>query len=1617
MLIAGSFSMVNGSARNYVARLNADGSLDPNFDPGVGPNSGVYSLARQSDGKILLGGWFTSISGVPRNRVARLNADGSLDPSFNPGAGVGDSFVAAVAVQPDGRIIIAGAFASVNGESRNGIARLNADGTLDTDFNPGTGADFGINAVALDASNRILVGGYFGQFNGILRNGVARLNPNGSLDSSFVPGIAAYPAIEALALQPDGKLLVAGYSVAFGGVIRRLARLNTNGSVDSSFNPGSGFTGPPGSYSTTVRALAVQADGKILAGGNFTDANGIQADRLARLNTNGTVDVNFDPGSIGGPVDGTCVCLKLQEDGKILLSGDFQKINGISRQGIARLNAGDSQSAGRLEFNSSFVQVGESDGTVTLTVVRRRSTNGTATVNYATGNGSAVAGEDYLATSGTLTFAPGVTTQNFKVTILNDSLVENSEGFSVMLSSPGGGARLGIQDSINVAITDDDTTVAFSAPVYTVSENQTNAVITVERQGIFLGAMTVAYATSNGTAIAGSDYTAVSGTLAFAAGEQSKTFGVPILPDLVDEPNEALQLSLSNPSAPVTLGSNATAVLVIAEVGVLDTSFNPGTGPDSRVESLAIYPGGKILIQGSFIQHVNGTPRPGLARLNTDGSLDMGFLPALNDSATAMAVGADGLVYVRSGIGLGTHISRLLPDGSRDDSFVASYSTDDVPLGVQADGKLLINRSSQSLNFNVVTNRLLRLNRDGAVDANFTQEAWIENRLTWRPGISVLKIQPDGKLLVGGRFTHAAGIARNGLARFHTDGSLDMEFNANLEGWIVSCLDLLPDGRILIAGSFTSVNGMARTHLARLNADGTLDADFAFAIDPASSVYAVLALPEGKAIVTGDFLGTNPRLFLGNVLRLNADGSIDPEFFATAGCCASSMALQGDGKLLLAGSFTGLQGISRPYLARLKGSPGSGAGTIEFNSPTLTITEQNRELDVTLRRSGGSNGVILVRYATMDGTATAGTDYAPQTGVITFADGDNAEKMITIPILDDSIAEGDESFSVSMSNPIGGAAWGQAAATTVTILDSDTAVQFAANRWRIRESAGAFLINVQRLGRLAGTVSVDYTTSDGTAQASLDYLAQSSTLTFTDGETNKLIVAPILDDRLNEGDETIELTLSHPTSGVMLGTNFTTELVIVDNDHPGTVDDSFNPGTGVCDDPNYGEVYTVVSQADGRILVGGSFSSFNGVPCRGIVRLLPDGSVDPGFVASLPVSGQLPLVTRMALQSDGKVLLVAALDSFYNDNFLARLNPNGSFDSSFEFALAQASGGFSPGQIEALLLQSDGRIVIGGGFDTIKGVARTNLARLNADGSLDAALATLVTTSFGTGYITALANAGDGKLIIAGLFEEVDGVSCHNLARLGTNGLLDAAFDASGLTNAAGDEAEVWLRTIAVQTDGKVLVGGTRSQFDGQILPFLARLNANGGLDTNFSTIVSNDIFGATPSVSVILRQPDHKLLIAGHFTSVNGIYRRNLARLDPDGSLDASFQSGEEAPNPYFDYWSDDVRALALQADGQVIIGGKFSDMDDHALCGVARLNGVRLNLGGIARDADGRSRIWFSGTAGASYIVLASSDLIHWTTIGAAVETATDAFEFCDPDSTNQACRFYRLKLANDE
>jgi uncharacterized delta-60 repeat protein len=327
ILAGGDFTTLapNGGAavtRNHITRLETDGRLDQTLDLGtLGGGGSVSATALQPNGKILIGGDFTSVLGVARNYIARLNTDGTLDTAFNPNA---NGFVDSLAVQADGKILAGGLFTNIGGQTRNFIARLDADTGMADSFNPNANSD--VRTMALQADGKILAGGQFQSVGGQTRNFIARIDPTTGLADSFNPN--ADDIVYAIAVQADGKILAVGAffgANSIGGQTRNfIARIDAATGLADSFDP---------KADEAVFAIAVQADGKILAGGFFTNIGGQPRNRIARLDaTTGLAD-SFNPNA-----DGDINSIAVQADGKILAGGGFNSIGGQTRDHFARLS-------------------------------------------------------------------------------------------------------------------------------------------------------------------------------------------------------------------------------------------------------------------------------------------------------------------------------------------------------------------------------------------------------------------------------------------------------------------------------------------------------------------------------------------------------------------------------------------------------------------------------------------------------------------------------------------------------------------------------------------------------------------------------------------------------------------------------------------------------------------------------------------------------------------------------------------------------------------------------------------------------------------------------------------------------------------------------------------------------------------------------------------------------------------------------------------------------------------------------------------------------------------------------------------------------------------------------
>src|ERR1035437_3065748 len=300
-----------------------------------GTDGTVWTLAVQPDNKAIVAGEFTTYNGSSRSCIARATPNGPIDTTFDPGTGANDGMISSLVLLPDGsgKMMIGGTFLPYNGADRRFIARLNSNGLRDGSFAPTQDPDGPVWALAVQTNNQVIIAGDFTMIGEVPRAHIARYNSDGSLDPSFDPGTNAPDGtIWCLALLPDGEVVIGGPFTQLGGQnLARLARLNANGSADTTFNANLGF-GVDG----IVYAVAVQGGTNIVIGGEFKNVGIAQRTRIARLNSNGTVDDTFNSGT---GADDTVYNINAQPDGSMYVGGIFTSFNGTHRLGITRLYA------------------------------------------------------------------------------------------------------------------------------------------------------------------------------------------------------------------------------------------------------------------------------------------------------------------------------------------------------------------------------------------------------------------------------------------------------------------------------------------------------------------------------------------------------------------------------------------------------------------------------------------------------------------------------------------------------------------------------------------------------------------------------------------------------------------------------------------------------------------------------------------------------------------------------------------------------------------------------------------------------------------------------------------------------------------------------------------------------------------------------------------------------------------------------------------------------------------------------------------------------------------------------------------------------------------------------
>ena len=890
-------------------------------------------MAVQEDGKVLVGGMFTSLGGATRNYLGRLNRDGTLDTSFNP---IVDGYVYTFAIQPDARILVGGRFTNLGGQPRMNLARLLPDGTLDASFDAGvmienlyyTGMiDYYVAAIIVQADGRILVGGHFTTVGGQPRSNLARLDSDGSLDSSFNPDVTCNragttPSVDSMVIQTDGSILLGGTFTTVAGQPRgNLARLRGDGVLDLTFNPVS---------SGSLSAVAVQTDGKILAGGLFSSLAGQAWKALGRLNYTvpATEDLRRDGSGItwlrggsspevwrttfehtGDGIDWT----SLGAGSRII--GGWQ-LTDVTPPAGGTVRARGFLASGYRNGSSWFVETLIGAPVFTTQPVSLTNNAGTAVTFSSQVAGPAPLSFQWLKDGVPLTDGAGVTGATSNTLALADVLKAAEASYCLVVTNANGSVT-----SLVATLTVVDP-VLTSDPLSRYADPGQNMLFSV---------------TAAGTAL---NYQWWKDGVALRQATEASLVLTNV--QLSDAGN--YRVVVSNQFGSLT---SAVATLTV-NLATLDSGFNPGAG--GSVSAMAVQPDGKVLLGGAFTA-LGGQTRYRLGRLNADGTLDTGFSPQASATVHCLTVQRDGKILVGGDFGSlagysRSYIGRLNTNGTLDTSFTASLSSRAQAILIQPDGKIIVGG----------TNYVSRLNTNGTSDSSFKTTGGVNGPVT------SLTFQSDGKIVAGGLFTSLRGQTRSRLGRLNADGSLDATFNPGVDKTVLA-LALQADGRILVGGAFTRVANQPRTNFARLYPDGTLDVDFAPAVTGSSSasIYSLAVQTDGRIVLGGLFTAVagQPRL---DCARLNPDGTIDAGFNPGANSYVYGLAIQGDGRILAGGNFTQFGGQSRSRVARLNNTE---PATQELTEDGSTITWSRGGTSPEVRRTtfelatNGTNWTLL----------------------------------------------------------------------------------------------------------------------------------------------------------------------------------------------------------------------------------------------------------------------------------------------------------------------------------------------------------------------------------------------------------------------------------------------------------------------------------------------------------------------------------------------------------------------------------------------------------------------------------------------------------------------------------
>lgn len=802
--------------------------------------------------------------------------------------------------------------------------------------------------------------------------------------------------------------------------------------------------------------------------------------------------------------------------------------------------------SGRFRFASTTFAGGETEGGgEAIVTILRQGSSGTASVVLSTVAGTASPGQDYGETTQRVTFNDGEESMDVSLSIAYDALLEGNETFRVILSDPSAGAELGFPTNATVTIVDDEIrgrgTLQFSAAAFMAVESAGVATLNVTRTGGATGEVAVVYAAESGSAEVGPDFAPSVGLLVFSNGVASRTISIPLVTDTLDESNETFTVTLFNPIGGAALGAIALTTVTIKDDDTAGTiAFS--TRAYGVTENVTNFP--------VIIRRTGGAA----SAVTVDLEITGGTATAVDDYDH----GGGTLETLTFGAGV-TAITNIF-----------AIKEDLLPEGNE-DIRLALRNATGGARVAGFTNSVLTI-----IDDEVTIQFAADNFTNKEPaGTAILYVERTGPVTAPSSVTFATTSNGSSAGAFEdyipTNITVSFAVNQRRKPVLVRLVNdflvetnetvsLLLEDPLPAGSALLGPRSQATLHITSEDAGGKI----AFAVDSvsvsesrpfvpitvvrtlglASNVTARLRTAGGSAEDGLDYVGTNITLsFAAREVRKVINIAILPDALDERPVQMFEVTLD---------NATGGAEIGPKSSQGVLILDEDNGGVISFSRAEFIVTENQTNALITITRTGGAAGNVMVQFATTNGTASP-TDYQDVSETVLFAAGETT-KTVLVPInYVDVEPEGatPETVLLSLRDYTGGSRPGLSNAV-LKIVDDESSVAFNAATASGTEG-GTVTLTVTRAGALTTAVSVDFMTMGGSATEGADYTATNGTLNFAANQASKTIAVRLLADPNTETNETFTVELKNPQGGVLLGSLSNVVVTISDRPDPAAI--------------------------------------------------------------------------------------------------------------------------------------------------------------------------------------------------------------------------------------------------------------------------------------------------------------------------------------------------------------------------------------------------------------------------------------------------------------------------------